>query len=162
QGGPHSLFFNWSARGDASPEGLRFDLRVPGSAVAALELDLPTDRILSVSPDGCSILGPYAADAPDRRRWRIGFAGKSQLNLTVRRVDDSVSAALIQVRQTTRQELTPDGVQAEFRFELQGGQQEVRELEVEYDPTLRPYEVLAPGLVGWEFQPGDAHSIRVR
>lgn len=158
--GLRAVSFDWSARGDAGPDGLRFDLKVPECAVASLELDLPADRGLEELSGTCLVAGPYPAGAADRRRWRVGFAGRSQLDLAVRRVEGSGPAVSAQLLAT--QELTPDGVQAEFRFDVHGLRREVRELVCECDPALRPYEVAAPGLESWEVSPGPPALLRVR
>jgi hypothetical protein len=81
--GEHTVALEWSARGEARPEGLHFDLKVPPAPVAVLELDLPA----GLSPggaEGCLLSGPYPAAAADRRLWRIGCGGRSQVHLLVR------------------------------------------------------------------------------
>jgi hypothetical protein len=153
--GRHSLALDWTARGDPGPDGLRFDLKAPACAIASLEVNLPKDRILGVSPDGCLVSGPNPAESADRRLWRIGFAGKAQIYLTIRRTEpDASMPPLVLAEVRTVQELTPDGVLADFKFDLKTPRQEVRELRCECDPALRLYEVRATGLEHWEVRAG--------
>lgn len=147
--GEQSLFFDWSARGDHRPDGLHFDLQLPPCAVAALELDLPADRIPAVTPESCLLSGPHAAESAERRTWRIGFAGQSKVDLMLRRAD-SGAASLLFAALDSRQTLTPDAVEADYEFHLEAAQPSTRELVFECDPALRPYEVTAPQLDTWE------------
>ncbi|HXG11796.1 MAG TPA: hypothetical protein VNK04_18720 [Gemmataceae bacterium] len=154
EAGQHTVSVEWTARGDPSPEGLLFDLRLPACAVAALELDLPDGHTVSVSPDGCLVSGPHPADDATLHRWKIGFAGRSQLHLTIRtgRGTDRPPPLVLAALQTT-QKINPDSLDAEFLFDLKVLHQGVRELRCECDPQLRPYDVSAPNLESWELLP---------
>jgi hypothetical protein len=153
--GRHAVSLDWTARGDPGPDGLRFEIKSPACAIASLEVNLPKESILSVSPDGCLLSGPNPAEAADRRLWRIGFAGKSQIYLTIRRTElDASGAPLLLAKWRSVQDLNPSGVHATFTLDLKAPRQEVRELRCECDPTLRPYEVTSPGLERWEIRAG--------
>jgi hypothetical protein len=157
--GMRSLVFDWSSRGEASPDGLRFDLQLPTCAMATLDLYLPTDRAVAASPIGCTVSGPLPAESDMERLWRIGFAGRSPLDLRIRRLEQPGQAsALLTARLESKQHLTPDVLEAEYLFQLRAMHQEVRDLECECDPALRPYEVVAPGLEKWELQQSTAGS----
>jgi hypothetical protein len=154
QSGPRSATLDWTARGDPGPDGLQFDLKIPSCAVAALELDLPADRRLTVSPDGCVVSGPQSADKSDRRLWKVGFAGRSQIHLIIQQAaGPNQSAPLMLAALKTTQELTPDFLLSEYQFDLQAPRQGVRELVCECDPLLRPYEVSTSGMESWELLP---------
>jgi hypothetical protein len=153
--GRHSVALDWTARGDSGPDGLRFDLKTPACAIASLEVNLPRDRALSVSPDGCLMSGPHTAEAADRRLWRVGFAGKSQIYLTIRRTQADVSGPpLFLARTHAVQELTPDGVRATFTLDVKAPRQRTRELRLECDPALQPYEISSHGVERWEVRAG--------
>jgi hypothetical protein len=153
--GEQSLFIDWSARGNPIPGGLRFSLDVPACAVASLEMDLPADREIMASPDSYLVSGPQPASALDRRSWRIGFAGRSQVNFVVRRFKGpDLPEPLVLSRLQTRQELTPGQLQTDFDFDLEVRHGAVKELHFEATAGLRPYEVTIRNLEGWEFRPG--------
>lgn len=159
ESGRRSLVFDWSSRGEASPDGLRFDLQLPSCAIATLDLYLPVDRAVAVSALGCTVSGPLAAEKTDERLWRIGLAGRSPIDLRIRRLEQPGQAsALLTARLESKQHLTPDGLEAEYLLQLRAMHQEVRELECDCDPALRPYEVVAPGLEKWELKPQAAGS----
>src|SRR5262245_21731256 len=149
-GGEHAVALEWSARGEPKPDELDFDLELPPAPVALLELELPRDRDVTVSSDGCVLSGPLPAEAADYARWRISFAGRSRVHLTVRRAAGADQPPLVLASLQAVQELTPDGVEAEYRFSIRALHQGVQELRCEYDPALRPYDVTAPGLETWK------------
>jgi hypothetical protein len=162
QAGEQTAYLDWTARGDPKPEGLHFDLQVPASPVASLELNLPADRVVAVSREAYLLSGPQPAEAADRRLWRIDFAGRSQVDLVIRRLPPAQGAdaprsggeppPLILAELQSRQELEPGLVRAEYRFDVQVPRHGVRELRLECDPSLRPYEVTARDLEGWELR----------
>jgi hypothetical protein len=155
--GTHSVSLDWSAHGEATAEGLRFDLHVPLSPVGSVELNLPVDRSVAVQPDVCTVLGPLPAETGERRLWRIGFSGQAPLRLWVRRLAQAGSSApSMTAKLETKQRLTPDGLEAEFTIHLEAIRQELRELECTFDPQLRPYRVSAPDLESWEILPAGA------
>jgi hypothetical protein len=118
---------------------------------------------VAASPEGCTVSGPLAAEKPEDRLWRIGFAGKSPVDLRIRRLEQPGQvSALLTARLESKQYLTPDGLEAEYLFQLRAMHQEVRTLECECDPSLRPYEVVAPGLEKWELQSNGTTNSRTR
>lgn len=152
--GTRSLSLQWTARGSVEPGKVHFDLNLPGCAVATLELDLPADRILTISRDVGLLSGPRPANRPDRRLWKLEFSGQNQVVLTVRQTAASGRPALVLARLQSRQDLTPGQLHADFDFDLEVLHQAVREFVCEIDPGLRPYEVVTHNLEGWEIQPG--------
>jgi hypothetical protein len=167
QSGARSVALDWTARGESGPEGMHFDLKTPSCPLASLELDLPADRRLTVSPDGCLVSSPQPADKPDRRLWKVGFAGRSQIHLLIQpSAGPDQPAPLILASLKATQELTPDLMQAEYQFDVQAPRHSIRELICECDPALRPYEVHLSGLESWELRlgakPGSPHALVVR
>lgn len=159
QPGDRSISLEWSARGTTSPGGIHFDLRVPVCGVASLELDLPEDRVLSVPRESGLLSGPYPASRPERRLWRLGFAGQTTLDLTVRQASGpGRSIPLVVAKLHTTQELTPGQVQADFEFDLEVLHSSIRELICECEPSLRPYDVSIRNLEEWKLQPGSAST----
>jgi hypothetical protein len=160
--GEHALTFDWSARGEARPEGVQFDLKAPPCPIATLELDAPADRDVTAL-DGSPVSGPHPAEAARLRRWRVVLGGRPDVKLLVRPAEgNGRPAPLILARQRTTQRLAPDGLEATFEFSLEVLRQAARELVCECDPALRPREVLVAGLDGWDIKPDprpDAPSV---
>jgi hypothetical protein len=152
--GDHAVAIEWSARGEERPDELVFDLKLPACPVAVLELDLPADRA-AITTDGSLTSGPYEAESPDRRLWRIGCGGRPGAEIRVRRTGAAARPTLILARQYTTQLLEPEGLEATYQFDLEILHREVSSLVLECDPVLRPYEVTIPGLGGWELHPPD-------
>ncbi len=151
--GDHTVNFDWSARQKAESEGVQFPLVLPECAVASLELDLPAN--LLVAAEGLPVTGPLPADKAELKRWRVVFSHRPVLTLTLRRrPEPGQPRAVLAGPLQTRQKLSPDAVEADFVFnnlKVQSG--EVRELTCTLDPSLRPYDVTAPELDGWEVRP---------
>lgn len=164
QPGEQNVFLDWTARGDPSGEGVRFDLQVPASVVTSLELQAPADRVVTVDADTPALVsGPHPAEAPERRTWRLDFASRSQVRFTIRRGDSpGQSGALVLAPLQTRQDLGPDMLRAEFKFNLEMVRTSRREFRLECDPTLQPYEVDIGNLESWDLRRGgkpDAPSL---
>ncbi|MCI0456536.1 MAG: hypothetical protein L0Z62_06100, partial [Gemmataceae bacterium] len=154
--GKQTLALDWSARSESAPGELHFDLRLPACALTSLELDLPVDHRVTVR-DTCQLSGPQPAETPDRRRWRIECAGRSQIYLMIRRLlkpDQPPPLVLAQLE--TTQTLEPDLVETEFVFHLEVLQNRIRELVCECDPALKPVHVSLRNreLESWESRPG--------
>jgi hypothetical protein len=163
QAGLQSVFLDWSVHGATGLDGLRFDLNLPPAALATLDLDLPPDQAVAHAPDHYTVTGPLPADTADRRQWRVGFKGNGPLRLRLRPLKPSAqSPPLLTAQLEAKQQLTPDGLEAEYAFKLEAVSQEVREVECECDPVLRPVEVVAPDLERWEVLPATASRSPVR
>jgi len=151
--GDHTVNFDWSARQKPESEGVQFQLGLPECAVASLELDLPAN--LLVAADGLPVTGPLLAEKAELKRWRVVFSRRPTLALTLRpRPEPGQPRALLAGPLLTRQKLTSDAVEVDFAFDhlkVQSG--EFRELTCALDPSLRPYDVTAPELEGWEVRP---------
>jgi hypothetical protein len=160
--GKQEVFFDWSLRGLAGARGLLFDLRVPACGLASLELTLPADHTVSVPRAAGLLLGPFPAEEKDFRVWRLHFAGRSQVDLTVRKDDrgGGAEARLVLWQADGKQTLAPDRLRADFDFQIEALHRGVRELVFAYDPRLQPYAVEGRGLEveRWGFR--DAKNAR--
>lgn len=148
--GAHTVAFDWSSRGELRPEAMHFQLDLPPSPVASLELDVPVGYVVTVASEGCTRSGPHPAATDARRLWRIGFSNRAQVVLLVRRGDDAVAGTPLFASLQTRQDVLPDAVESAYEFDLKTPPAGVNELRLEHEPTLRPYEVAAPALEAWE------------
>jgi hypothetical protein len=157
--GEQRLTLDWSARGVAEPAGLRFDLRLPASPVAVLDLNLPGDREPVVPLDVGLLTGPLPGAAADHRLWRIAFANASQIDLTIRPIDEGRSPLFL-VRQRSRQDVMPGQTVCEFAFDLDAPHGGVRELTLECDAALKPTDVSARNLERWEVRPSATNKAR--
>jgi hypothetical protein len=154
--GEHSVALEWSARGEVKPGGLDFDLEVPACPVATLELDLPADRVVTISSEGCLLSGPRPAEAADHQLWRLGFAGLSSVHFTLRAADQGgPQGALLLGPLQTRQRLTPEGLEAEFELDVKALPQGQHELHCELDAALRPFDVTIRNLESWQVDEPD-------
>ncbi|MCI0457881.1 MAG: hypothetical protein L0Z62_13015 [Gemmataceae bacterium] len=167
--GKQSLFFDWSLRGSGSagPGGgdLTFELHVPPSPVAALELTLPADHTASTSRGGGLISGPHDAGDASVRLWRLQFAGRSRVDLTVRRAEPAGKVPpLVLAQLQSTQQLTPQDVTARYDFQVEVLQGSVRELTFDYDPGLQPYDVIVSraDLTGWHVEKGRLLKVKLR
>lgn len=169
QGGSHAVTFGWTARGDASPEGLHFELQFPASPVASFELALPADRVPNISRDDCLLTGPLPATEAGLRLWRLNCSGRAKLDLVVgQKGGPGQPPPLILSRCQSRYELAMDVVEAEFEWQLEVLRQSLRELAFQCDPTLQPHDVTCRNveIEGWELRPGGSPgapaTLRVR
>jgi hypothetical protein len=151
--GEHTVAVEWSARGEARPEGVQFDLRIPPCPVAVLEVELPANRSVSALSD-TPVSGPYPAEAADRRLWKVACGGRSQLTLLARSAAPAGGSPVVVRQQKTTQKLHAEGMEANYSLTLEALPQGVREFVCECDPELRPREVVVPYLDGWTLEPG--------
>src|SRR5579884_293679 len=148
------VHLGWTARGEERAGDLHFSLQMPPCPVATLDLDLPAGRAV-VPGEQFLVSGPFAAKAPDRRRWRIAFASRATLELVVRAELTATRATppvLAQLR--TTQVLEPDLLTGDFEFNIEVPQHQVGSLTFLCDPSLHPTDVQAPDLASWE-----AHTV---
>src|SRR5439155_23045665 len=115
EAGLRAVSMDWSARGEISADGIRFDLNLPPATIATLDLYLPPDFIVVRSPDRYTLAGPQPAEPADHRLWHVGFAADVPLHLQVRRLDNgSNSPPVLTMRLKERQQLMPDALEAEY------------------------------------------------
>ena len=82
--GERTLNLDWTVRGDPGPAGLHFDIQVPSSPLATLELNLPSDHALVSESDSYLVSGPTSTEQEGRSLWRVELAGQSKLDLMIR------------------------------------------------------------------------------
>jgi hypothetical protein len=159
--GQQTFTFDWSLRGSADVGETHFDVQVPRCAAASLELTVPADYLVTVPHKTVLLSGPDFAGEADKRVWRLGFAGRSQVGVVLRRTaGPGAVPALVLANTNTSQQILPDRLLAEFRVEAEVLRQPVQELVFDCDPGLRPTEVTGPSLPlkGWEVLPPPARK----
>jgi hypothetical protein len=171
EAGEHTANVEWSARGELRPDGIQFDLKFPPTPLAVLELDLPADRAV-VPLDATLVAGPQAAEAADRRLWKVFCGGRTQVNFVLRPASHgegpqpgAPGAPLVLVQQRNTQRLTPEGLEATFALTVEVGHPGLRRLVLALDPELRLREVTAPDLEGYDVgtaPPGQPVPVTVR
>jgi hypothetical protein len=169
QTGKQTVLFDFTARGDHTPEGINFDWQVPAAPLAQLELNLPLGRSPSVAA-GCLVSPPELAETPDRRLWKIRFANRSSLELKISPAPHETPAAspggpLVIDSVRSRHELTPEGETSEFTFDLRISARGMRSLSFACDAPLHPYQAElrtadTARLERMEWQPGAAGNGR--
>ena len=82
--GQHRLALEWSVRGEANPNDLRFDLRIPACVLTSLELDLPAGRSLVSPREQCLVTGPFPGSGAGRERWVLEILNRTRVELRVR------------------------------------------------------------------------------
>jgi hypothetical protein len=156
--GQQTVLFDWTAHGEPGPRGLHFQLELPPCAVTVLELTLPADRVVADLPKQCLLVAPAEGEAGNRL-WRVYSRGQSLVDFLVRRSPDGRQPApLVLARQETQQELTPGLLKAAYTFQVEVLYNSVRELRLECDAPLRPYDVQIPSLKGWEVLDGGSRT----
>ena len=158
--GDLALNLDWSARGVAEPGEVRFDLRMPPSPVASLDIELPPGYVPVVPADEALMTGPYSADAG--ANWRLAFSGADRLALVLRRVDEGrprLFAKLVAWQRLTGAEGT-----ASFDFQIDSAKAGFTDLEFAFDPGVTPTAVRANNLAGWTVAPevGPTRRLLVR
>jgi hypothetical protein len=145
--GQQTVTFDWSLRGSTGAGEIHFDFQAPPCAASLLELTLPADYRVSVSPPSVLLQGPDFGGSPKWRVWRLNFAGRSKVSLVLRRTSgrDSMPTLLLAGTQA-RQQLFPDRQLAEYKVTVEALHQPLQELTFDLDRELRPTEVTCTGL----------------
>jgi hypothetical protein len=155
QAGEQRLALDWSARGVPEQGELRFDLAVPLSPIATLELELPRDLKPFFPQDEAVLLsspGTGAGGAPSS--WRVAFGGLTHLEVLLRPANASGQAAAVEAAISTRQDLSPGLLQSQATFEFKSLGGDLTELQVEHDPELSIVDVSILNLDSWQPLPG--------
>jgi hypothetical protein len=158
--GDLALNLDWSARGFVEPGEVRFELRLPPSPVASLDLELPPGYVPVVSADDALLTGPHPADAGTA--WRLSFSGADRLTLVFRRVEEGKPRLF--ARLVAWQRLTGGEGTASFDFQIDSAKGGFTDLEFAFDPGLTPTAVRANNLAGWTVPPdaGPTRRLLVR
>jgi hypothetical protein len=151
--GPQTVTFDWSLRGAPGVGEMAFDIQVPACPQNLLEITLPAEYLLTIPHQTALLRGPEFAGPPDRRLWRLYFAGRSQLSLVLRPgKGPGALTPLLLYSVTSRQQLQPGRLSAEFKVQVEVVHGPVPQLVFDLDPQLRVQEVTCPGLPlqNWE------------
>lgn len=167
--GEATLHLGWSARGAPEPGAIRFDLRLQPCAITVLELDLPSDRMVSADRDSLVVSGPMPSGTANLSRWQLTFShkagGATNAQFAIRRAarSDSLLPVARPLIQTT-QRLMPGVVESEFVLDLQVDRGGLSTFDMICDRGLRVHELEAPGLESWEskLQPNGETLVQAR
>jgi hypothetical protein len=154
KGGKQTFLFDWTLRGIAGNAGLQFELLLPACPVATLDLKLPMDHYLMVSPTEAMISGPFDSEDPNLRRWRLHFTGRTHVDLVVRKKSGPRNRPLILSQIQSRLRLDPGRCRADFDVQLEVLNEVVETLEFHLDRELEPFEVTIRNLEvkAWKIQ----------
>jgi hypothetical protein len=155
--GEHALLLDWSARGVPEPGELRFDLAVPISPIATLELEVPRGLRAFFPQDEVLVIdAPAANDNAQRPTWRVAFGGLEHLEILLRPASavDQQPVSL-QAGASTRQDLSPGLLLNQSAFEFKALRGDLTELLVEHDPDLTITDVSIINLDSWQVLDGN-------
>lgn len=162
--GRQTLRFAWSAVGVTEPGERRFDLRLPVSPTAMLELELPADRVPAVPTADVLVTGPFPLPgSPPRSLWRLRFGGRSRLDLAVRPTGNPGVGSV--ARLVARYDLTPGLLTGVLEYDLRSAKGTVGTWLFTVDPGLRVTDVVVNNRSGWAVEPapggGSGRLLRV-
>jgi hypothetical protein len=152
--GRQTLKFEWSLAGITEPGEQRFELRVPGSLTALLELELPAGRVPTVSAADVLLTGPFAIPGKSNSLWRFRFGGRPRLDFAVRPAGNPGVTAAASLRAVY--DLTPGQLTCAFEYELRPAKGAVGEWVFEVAPGLRVTNVEVNNRAGWSVDPAAA------
>lgn len=151
--GHRTLTLDWSARSVEEPSADRFDLTFPVAPVASLEIDLPVERVPTVSAD-CLLTGPFPGAEASRRLWRIGLGNGSRVNLSVRNPPgDGQPGPAVRVHRASRFEVSPGIAACSYEFDLEAVRELPSALTLEADQGLRITSITGRERLDWQFEP---------
>ena len=168
KGGSQPIYFDWTLRGKAGNDGLQFELKVPPCAVNFLELTVPVDHLVAVSSSWATLSGPHESEVPNQRKWRLHFAGRSQIDLAIRKKNGPGATPLVLSQLQGRQQLNAGRCLADFDFHLEVLHGSAEQFLFACDPGLEPYEVTSRNadIKSWELQkskqPGKTLAVQLR
>ena len=162
--GRDTLKFPWSLAGVTEPGERRFELRVPASPAASLEVELPAGQVPTTAATDVLVSGPFPSAAdPGRAAWRFRFGGRSRLDFSVRPAGNPGVVASAVLRGTY--DVTPGQLAAAFEYELRPAKGAVGAWEFAVDPGLRVTNVEVNNRAGWVVDPaptpGAPRTLRV-
>lgn len=139
--GAQTCLFDWSARGTPANEGITFSLATPACPISTFDLTLPVDHFLSV-PQGAAVTGPHTAAAADKRVWKVQSTGPKPLEIAVRKIAQSKGPGMaLFARVQATEQLAPDRIEVKHEFQVDILHGSVRELFLDGDAALQPYDV---------------------
>src|SRR5260370_5217335 len=154
--GTQPIFFDWTLRGISGNGSLQFDLKLPSCAVNFLELTVPPDHLAALSTTSAILSGPHESEVPQQRKWRLHFAGRSQIDLVIRKKSGAGAAPLLLSQLQSRQQVSAGRCQADYHFRIEVLEGRIGHLAFACDPGLEPYEVTSRNadIKSWELQKG--------
>lgn len=158
------MSLGWSCRSTEEPAAERFDVGIPPSPLAMLELDLPHDREPVLPQPGPLVSGPYPGPG-NRKIWRISVGGVSRLDLTIRRAGgEGEPPPAVRVARSTRHDVAPGEVVSTFNFDVESVRGSIADLSIHTDAGMRLRDVTGSTPLTWrsEGQKGKSpHTVKV-
>ena len=153
-----TLQLKWSLAGAPDGAGQRFELRVPPTPVAVLNLELSADQTPTVANDDAMLTGPFPA-SEGRRGWRLRFGGRGRLEFTVRG-SDSPDAGFAEAQLVARYDLTPDQLACSFEYDMQPSRGPVGEWVFALGAGVQVTDVVVNNRAAWRVEPGKSPADR--
>lgn len=149
--GEQALAVEWSSRGVPQPGELRFDLAVPASPIANLELELPIHLRPIFPQDDVICTGPEPVDDEGKNQaWHVSFGGLDHLEISVRpAATTGQPPPPVQSAIAARHDLSTGQVLSQFAFDFKALRRDLVEMLVEHDPDLTVTDVSAFNLESW-------------
>ncbi len=140
-----TLEFSWSIQGQPTEEGgWRFTAALPHTPLATLEIDLP----VGMQPNlGQGVLSRQSAAEGGRWQWHAELGSEPHLDLTLAPAQFEHQTSEATVRQSTRYELTPRGMQISATWTIDTAATPLKELELQLDPGVNLLEARQGDLV---------------
>ena len=149
--GDASLALDWSSRGVPEQGAIRFDLAVPPTPAATLELELPA-RFRPILPQDDAVVQqePALDDDGETRTWRIAFGGLTHLEIIVRpAASTTLPRPVIEFSVTAKQDVQPTLVHCEAAIAFRALNGEVTDLVLDYDPELTITDITGDAPLKW-------------
>lgn len=143
--GTANLTFDWSLRGTPSMSGLAFEFALPAAPVSTLELRLPGDTAPVSQQSHVLIAGPFDAETPKLRIWRLQVTGKGVFELLLRPTSVTAGSGSLIAAVEAVHTHQPALLNADFDWQIDVLHHPVQELTFEIDSRLQPYDVSIKG-----------------
>jgi hypothetical protein len=171
--GEHVVTMDWASRVEVRPGGYQAEIETPRTPICDLDIYLPRDLEFCEPADGCLLSGPHPSDQPDSFLWRMTFPQVSPLHLMVRRTDAAAAPQpLVKAQLRSTVALQPDGLEADFEFDVRVLHRGLRRLLVAVSsdldvasvriPGLEQYAILPPGPMVGPPAPGAPQLVEIR
>jgi hypothetical protein len=160
--GPRSVDFEWTARGTPTVQGASFDLRIPSCPLNFFELKVPAEESLIVPKSTGLVSGPHDSGDPKFRVWRLHVAGRTQVEIVVRRGVDAANAPRVFTTIETRVQFSHEQSVYDVDSALEVLHAPVRAIAFEADAALTPLDASSrQGVVqSWKVEPAAARNGR--
>src|SRR6185312_9329709 len=155
--GRQTLKLSWSAAGTSVAGDRQFELRLPHCSAAALDLQLPADRVPSASAD-VLLTGPFPASDPQSRTWKFRFGDRPRIDFIIRGPGDG--SGIVVASQFAKYDLAAGQIGCTFEWDLRVGRGSVSDWVFELGPGVTVVDAVVNDRAGWRVDTA-AHQLRV-